>query len=142
MFIVPTHVLKILAGLIWYAGSIALFMKGHDLQVLASHLQPESWLPFSAFIIGLTAGLIKARFIFIKSSKKNLTRIKNLEQPKVWQFFLPRFFLFLALMIATGVVLSISAQNNFGFLIAVASLDYSIAVALFVSGFIYIKEYI
>ena len=77
------------------------------------------------------------RFIFSKSCRKNLDRIAALEQPKVWQFFRPGFFLALAVMIAAGASLSRLAQGSYPFLIAVATLDLALAVALLGSSIVF-----
>jgi len=83
---------------------------------------------------------LKAKFLFTKSCRKNLDRIKNLENPKIWQFFRPGFFGFLAFMILAGTSLSRMAHNNYPFLINVAVLDLSISTALIVSSRVFWKH--
>ena len=134
------HTLKILAALFWYIGGIILVLKGVSLLIQADNLKPEQNWTWLAVVTGLIIGGLKAKYLFSKSCKKNLTRIDLLSEPKVWQFFRPGFFLFLAIMIVTGVTLSRVAHNNYIFLISVAILDISIATALIGSSYIFWKE--
>jgi hypothetical protein len=73
---------------------------------------------------------VKARYLFSKSCRKNLARIDELQHPRIWQFFRPRFRIFLVLMILAGATLSRMAHDNYPFLIGVAVLDFSIGIAL------------
>ena len=132
--------LKILAALLWYIGGIILVSKGGSLLIEADTLKPEQNWTWLAIVIGLLIGGLKAKYLFSKSCKKNLTRIDLLSEPKVWQFFRPGFFLFLAIMIVTGATLSRVAHNNYIFLISVAILDISIATALIGSSYVFWKE--
>ncbi len=89
----------------------------------------DPWLWF-AIVGGLVFGSIKVKFIFDRACRKNVARIAELPDPKLWLFFRPAFFIFLALMIGAGALLSRSAHGSFPFLIGVATLDFSLAVAL------------
>lgn len=140
MFIVSTTMLRFLAATVWYAGSLALLFKGFDLIEEAAFLRPGHWGIWLAYGGGTGVGILKARFLFIKNGRKNLKRIDMLPQPRIWQFFRARFFIFLSLMILTGGVLSGAASGNYHFLIAVALLDFSIAIALFISGIVYFQR--
>ena len=132
--------LKILAALLWYIGGIILILKGGSLLITADTLKPGQNLTWLSIIIGVLIGGLKAKYIFSKSCKKNLTRIDLLSKPKVWQFFRPEFFLFLTIMIVTGATLSRVAEDNYIFLISVAILDISIATALIGSSYVFWKE--
>ncbi|MCP4671852.1 MAG: hypothetical protein GY857_11165 [Desulfobacula sp.] len=132
--------LKILAALLWYTGGIILVSKGYSLLIKADTLKPGQNWTWMAIVIGLLIGGVKAKYLFNKSCKKNLTRIDLLSQPKIWQFFRPEFFLFLVIMIVTGATLSRMAHNNYIFLISIAILDISIATALMGSSYIFWKE--
>jgi uncharacterized membrane protein len=140
MAIVPVHILHILAALVWYAGSIALLLKGGSLLVEAEAIDPERIWPWLAGSMALLMGGLKARFIFGRSIKRNLARIAALDRPRVWQFFSPGFFVALAVMIATGTTLSRLAHGNYALLIAVAVLDLAIAVALLGSSIVYWQQ--
>ncbi len=135
-----SRTLKILAALLWYIGGIILVLKGGSLLIEADSLKPEQNWILPAIVIGFFIGGLKAKYLFSKSCKKNLTRIDLLSKPKVWQFFKPGFFLFLTIMIVTGATLSKAAQNNYFFLISVAILDISIATALLGSSYVFWKE--
>jgi len=140
MFIVSALVLKILAGLIWYIGGIVLLLKGKSLISQALLINAAQLWPFAIAGLGIIIGVLKARYLFIKNGRRNLARINALSNPKLWQFFRLRFFIFLTLMIITGALLSAAAQNNYHFLLAVAGLDFSLATALFISGYVYFEK--
>jgi hypothetical protein len=136
----PTTATRNLAGLaalIWYVGAIALLLKARSLLAEAAALQPHRIWPWIAMTTALALGGLKARFIFSRSCRKNLDRISKLEQPRPWQFFGGGFMLLLATMIAAGVTLSRLAHGNYAFLIAVATLDLSISVALLGSSAVF-----
>ncbi len=134
---VSTQTLKILAAILWYIGVGILLSKGWELAQDAQNLEPEK----SGFLIsclgGILIGVVKARFIFIKSCKRNMARIDNLVSPKIWQFYRPQFFIALILMIILGAYLSRASQGNHTFLVAVAILDISIGTALLLSSHVF-----
>ena len=141
MFLASPRILKILAALVWYTGGISLALKAWRLLDEATALRPESYWPILAIAIGLFVGGIKTKYLFDWSCKKNLKRIDALEKPRIWLFFRPWFFLALALMITTGVILSQSAHGNFPFLIGVGAMDVSLATALTASGRHFFKSF-
>lgn len=139
--ITPSHrTLKILAVLLWLIGGVMLIRKGGELIIEAYALNPESLWAWFAVALGITLGGLKAKYLFRKACKKNLIRIDALEQPKLWQFYRPNFFLFLALMITFGAMLSRLAHGNYSFLLSVAILDTSIATALLGSSIVFWQE--
>jgi hypothetical protein len=140
MLTVSIRSLNILAAVVWYIGGVVLLLKGRSLLVEAGTLNPQQGWIWLAVIAAIFFGSIKARFLFSKSCRKNLNRIANLNQPKIWQCFRPRFFVALAVMIATGATLSRLAQNNYPFLIAVGVLDLSLAVALLGSSIVFWQQ--
>ena len=137
---VSAHSLNIMAALVWYIGGIVLLLKGKSLLVEASTLNPQPGWIWLAVTAAVFLGSLKAKFLFSKSCRKNLSRIANLEQPKFWQFFRPGFFVALAIMIATGATLSRLAHNNHSFLIAVGTLDLSLAAALLGSSVVFWQQ--
>ena len=136
---VSYRVLTIAAALVWYVGGIVLMIKGSSLLMEAEILQPDQHWPWTAAVIALLIGALKAKFLFAKSCRKNLTRIAALKQPKIWQFFRPVFFIFLLLMILTGAALSRLAHGDYPFLLGVAAVDITIAVALLGSSYVFWK---
>jgi hypothetical protein len=137
---VSYRILNILAALVWYAGGIVLMIKGCSLLMEAELLQSDRHWPWTAAAGALLIGGIKAKFLFAKSCRKNLARIAALKQPKIWQFFRPVFFFFLLLMILTGAALSKLAHGNYPFLLGVAAVDITIAIALLGSSFVFWKN--
>lgn len=140
MLTVSTLTLNLLAALVWYIGGTVLLIKGSTLLVEAHILRPEIYWTWIAIAAGVCFGSLKGIFIFSKCCQNNLVRIRSLDQPKVWQIFRPWFFVFLAAMIATGATLSRLAHGNHYFLIGVAVLDFSIAIALLWSSYILWKQ--
>ena len=137
---VSHQTLKILAAAVWYVGGMVLLIKGFSLLKEAESLHPDQHWPWTAAVLALLIGGVKAKFLFTKSCRKNLARIAALNQPKAWQFFRPVFFLFLLLMILTGATLSYQAHGNYPFLLGVAGLDLAIAVALLGSSYVFWKD--
>ena len=130
IFLVSHRSLRLLAASVWYGGCIALCFKAVRLLFEAKALKPdEGWL-WMAVIGGLIIGALKGELLFNRSCQKNLARINALTRPQIWQFFRPIFFLFMTIMISLGATLSRLAHNNHPFLIVVAFIDLSIAVAL------------
>lgn len=137
---VSARTLNILAATVWYVGSLVLLLKAGSLLAEAKLLNPNLFWLWMSMGTGLVIGGLKAKYIFSKSCKRNLARIAALEQPKPWQFFKPGFFLGLALMITAGATLSRMAQGNYPFLLAVAALDLTIAIALLGSSVMFWKQ--
>lgn len=135
-----SQTLKMLAALTWYIGCVVLAVKGWKLLVEADVLAPDRSMILPAVFLGLIFGTVKAIFLFSRNCRKNLARIDGLKQPRIWQFFRPRFFLFLALMITLGATLSRLAHGNYIFLICVAILDISLVTALLGSSIIFWKK--
>jgi hypothetical protein len=129
--------LVILSALVWNGGGIVLLIKGTSLAMAACRMDPGSFWPGVVLVSGLIIGIVKARYLFSHSCRKNLTRINALAQPKWWEFFRPGFFIFLVLMIAAGFTLSRLSHGNYGFLLAVALLDFSVAVGLIGSSTVF-----
>jgi hypothetical protein len=131
-----------LAAFVWYVGGVVLLVKGSSLLAEAYSLKPEQYWPWLAVAAGPVIGSIKGKFIFRKSCLKNLARINSLNQPKIWQFFKPWFFVVLAIMISFGATMARMAhtQHNYYFLIGVAIVDIDIGFALLWSSYIFWKE--
>ncbi|NQV49238.1 MAG: hypothetical protein HQ507_01980 [Candidatus Marinimicrobia bacterium] len=140
MLNVSHHTLKLLAALVWYSGVFFLLSKGAELSNDAQELEPEKWGKTLAWMGGILVGIVKTRFIFLRSCRKNLARIDGLKAPKIWEFYRIQFFFFLGLMILTGGFLSRTAQGHHAYLVAVAMLDISIGTALLLSSQLFWKQ--
>ena len=114
-----------------------MLQKGIELLIEAESMNPGLAWPWVAGFVGLTLGGLKAKYSFTNSIKKNLIRIDGLSKPKIWQFFSPKFFAALTLMILAGVTLSRMSHDNYPFLIVVAILDLGIAIALLGSSYVF-----
>ncbi|OVE73547.1 hypothetical protein BVX94_03545 [bacterium B17] len=136
-----THnILKALAAVTWYAGGGILLWKGSKLAMEAYSLRPGELSVWVSVGLGLFAGAVKVRFIFSRTCRKNLVRIDKLIEPRLWQFFRPRFFVFLTLMITLGSCLSRLSHGNYVLLLCVAVLDLSISTALLGSSYVFWKS--
>ena len=140
MFSASTRTLKILAAVLWYSGAVVLLSKGTSLLLEADALQPGRNWTWLTVALGLSIGWLKVIFIFRRACQKNLASISLLGEPKIWQFYRTGFLLFLAAMIIIGSTLSRMAHGNYPFLIAMATLDFSLATALFGSSFVFWKQ--
>ena len=139
--IVSHTTLRILAAVVWYTGPVILFLKAGDLVRQALMLQPESCIHSISWLLGISIGLIKTRFIFNRANRKNLARIAALDAPRLWQFYRPQFFLFLLTMMLLGGTLSKAAEGSLGFLVSVAVLDISLGTALLLSSWQFWKPH-
>ena len=126
--------LNALAFLTWYIGAVALFSKGTRLLIQAENINPGLIWPWLALGAGILIGAIKARYLLIKSCRKNLSRLANLTNPHWWQFFTPRFFVFLAVVITLGVTASRLAEGHYLSLCVIGAIDLSVGTGLFLSG--------
>jgi hypothetical protein len=132
--------LVICAALVWYIGGIVLLIKGSSLLLEAELLKPDMHWTWAVPIFAVLFGGIRARFLFSNSCRKNMARIAALDQPKIWQFFSPVFFILLFLMIVAGAALSNIAHGNYPFLLGIAALDLTIAIALLGSSYVFWKQ--
>ena len=132
--------LIIIAAIIWYAGGIALLLKGSALIKHAYLMDAESIWTVIAALVGIGAGLIKGSVLFSRGCKKNIERIKTIAYPSVWQCFRPIMLIFLAIMISAGAWMSRAAAGNYILLCLVGSLDLSISFALLTSSLVFWKK--
>ena len=135
MFNTSPRSLKLLASLVWYSGFIVLFFKSSKLLLEAESINPGQHWTWLAILLGLVIGGIKAKYLFSKLCIKNLNRIDDLKQPKLWQFYRFHFFIFLSLMVTLGMFLSEYAHGNYPMLITVAIIELSVATALLGSSY-------
>ena len=129
--------LIIIAALVWYSGSISLGLKSLSLLKDAYQIYPNLIIIIASVIAGIFIGILKGKYLFVKSCRKNIERINQLQKVRAWSFFKPSFMLALAVMIATGATLSRLAEANYVALLGVAILDLTIGTALFYSSFVY-----
>ena len=132
--------LKTLALLVWYIGFIALSLKSYKLFSEAYSINSNLHYLIGFLLLGVLLSLLKTKYIFIKSCQKNLLRIEQLEEPKIWQFYRIKFFIFLVGVISLGAFLSQQASGNYYFLVSVAIVDMALALALFISGFEFFRS--
>jgi len=132
--------LKNLAMLVWYIGFIALSVKSYKLFAEAYTIDSNLYYLIFFLLMGFLLSLLKTKYIFIKSCQKNLQRIEQLKEPKIWQFYRVGFFLFLVGVISLGAFLSHKASGDYYFLISVGVVDMALALALFFSGFEFFKN--
>jgi len=126
-----------LAAAIWYIGGVMLFRSGVKLIWNAVQLKPGGPWPWLAVLAGLILGTIQATTIFTRSCRKNLHRINTLENPKIWQFYRPGFFLALMIMITSGVLLNHWSQGYYLPMLGVAALDFALTISLWGSSYVF-----
>lgn len=127
-------ILKFLAAIVWFGGVPFLTLKSGNLLLTAYQNDIHHYWILVAVATGVLIGWLKAQLLFTRLCTKNLQRIDNLEDPKIWQFYRRRFFVFLFLMIFLGKYLAAIGKDNNIILILLASLEISIAIALLISG--------
>jgi len=126
-----------LSAAVWYMGGVMLFRSGVELIMSAVDLKPGGSWPWLAVLIGLILGIIQARTIFTRSCRKNLSRINSLEDPRIWQFFRPGFFLALVVMITSGVLLNHWSRGHYFFMLGVAAVDFALTISLLGSSVVF-----
>jgi len=126
--------LKVIAGIVWLGGAIILALKAREFFTAAEMLRPGSTWSWLAVTAAILIGALKAHFIFGRFCRKNLDRIAALHEPRPWQAFRTRFYLFLATMVLLAAVLSRLALGSYPAMLGVVMLDVSLAVALFGSA--------
>ncbi len=134
MFNTNSNTLVKLAATVWYTGVVVLIAKSSTLLFEAYKGGLNQFFILMTIICGIVIGKIKAKYMFYNIGEKNINRINLLENPKIWQFYRKRFFVFLFSMIALGKLLAGFAQGNNIALITLAILELSIAFALLLSS--------
>jgi len=137
---VSQRTLMIIAAIIWYGGGISLLFKGGVLINNVYAIDAQSIWIYLAPILGIILGLLKGRFFFSRSCRKNIKRIKALSDPRIWQCFKPGMLIFLFIIIPIGAWMSRAAAGNVTFLCLVSILDLSIACALLSSSIVFWKH--
>ncbi len=140
MFSISRRNLKILSAIVWLSGAVVLATKGSSLLQEAMALRPGNYWSWLAPLLGFCIGLVKIRFIFGPSCKRNLERISRLADPKPWHCFRFGFILFLIAMIILGTTLSNMSHGNYPFLMGMVVLDFSLATALLGSSHVFLQQ--
>ncbi len=124
-----------LAATVWYGGGIALLLKGSSYVLAAADLHVHEVVPWLVAGVGLVVGSLRGRAAFARGCRKNLARIHTLDDPRVWQFFRPGFFLALIPMVVAGILLrTLADTGGFWAETAVGSLELMISLALLTSS--------
>lgn len=125
---------KMISLFIWYSGIFVLSVKGWD------HFH-ASWYggtgPLAAGLAvsaALIMAVIRGRKLFSEHCRRNLMRIDAMENPRIYHAFSPSFFLALAAMMAVGMILSRLAEGHPFPQLAVAFLDWTLALSLLISS--------
>lgn len=130
-----------LAAAVWYIGGIMLFRSGLELIIQTRGLKEGTFWPVIFIALGIGLGVFQALVIFSRSCRKNLRRINLLEDPRLWQFYRPGFFLALAIMITSGVLLDHFAQGHYYFMLAVAAVDFALTISLLGSSYVFWTDF-
>lgn len=130
MLAVSKNTLRIVAGTVWLTGGIILLLKSASLFAQAVEIRPGEVASWFAVAVALLLGAAKAYYLFRGFCRKNLDRIAALTEPQLWQAFRPGFYAFMATMVLLATTLSTLATGNYAALLAMFTLDVSIAIAL------------
>ena len=130
-----------LAAAVWYFGGIILFRSGLEMILQTRELKTGGLWPWIFITLGIVLGVFQALKIFNHNCRKNLQRINQLEDPRLWQFFRPGFFLALAVMITSGVLLDHFSQGHYFFMLIVAGVDFALTISLLGSSYIFWTDY-
>ena len=130
-----------LAAAVWYIGGIMLFRSGLELIIQTREMKSDILWPLIIITLGIALGIIQVLFIFRHSCRKNLQRINQLEDPRLWQFYRPGFFLALAIMITTGILLDHFAQGYYFFMLGVAAVDFALTISLLGSSYVFWTDF-
>ena len=117
-----------------------LFRSGLELLAQARGLRSTSQWHWLFIFLGVLLGIIQAATIFTRSCRKNIQRIRELDDPMIWQFFRPGFFLALAAMITTGVLLDHFSQGYYFFMLLVVGLDFALTISLLGSSLVFWRD--
>jgi len=130
-----------LAAAVWYIGGIMLFRSGLELVIQAHELKEGTLWPAIFITSGIVAGIIQVLFIFRHSCRKNMQRINLLDDPRLWQFYRPGFFLALVIMITSGILLNHFAQGHYYYMLAVAAVDFALTTSLLGSSYVFWTDF-
>ncbi len=120
-------------GLLWVVASYMLLSRAY---IWAREL--ESIYLWLGVVMGLVFGFIKSKFIFIKLTQKNITRINSFNSKvSLWEFHLNKDKLLIVLMIGIGVVLRHSFIPKW----VLMPIYLGIGLAMFYVVILYIKAY-
>ena len=130
-----------LAAAVWYIGGIMLFRSGLELIIQTREMKSDILWPLIIITLGIALGIFQVLFIFRHSCRKNLQRINQLEDPRLWQFYRPGFFLALAIMITTGILMDHFAQGYYFFMLGVAAVDFALTISLLGSSYVFWTDF-
>lgn len=141
MFRTTEKTLKVLAAFVWLIGGAVLMIKGYFLLKNANLIHFNMENISIVLVVSFILGQVKSKYIFEKFCIKNLIRIKQINEPKIYQFFELEFFFLLALMILAGLTLSILAEDNYIYLLSLACVDIALSTALIKSSLTFFKSF-
>jgi len=130
-----------LAAAVWYIGGIMLLRGGLELIVQTRSMKEGALWPVLFIVLGIGLGVFQALVIFTPSCRRNLQRINQLENPRLWQFYRPGFFLALAIMITGGILLNHFSQGHYFLMLGVAAVDFVLTISLLGSSYIFWTDF-
>ena len=91
------------------------------------------------FGLGVSVGALKAWLVFSKSARRNMRRIQSRKRSAWWNLYPLWFYPLLALMIATGILMSRFARGDYERLCVVIPAYFIIGVGLALGGIPYLS---
>ena len=70
-----------------------------------------------------------------------MQRINQLEDPRLWQFYRPGFFLALAIMITSGILMDHFSQGHYFLMLGVAAVDFALTISLLGSSYVFWTDF-
>ena len=127
-----------LAALIWLLGAIACGDLGMKLLVPPSDPTPLSQEDlYTSIGTAIVVGILLGATFFRRLANENCDRINNLHEPKCWECYRIRFYIFLVVFDGGSVLVSdYFAKDTLSRLI-IGTIDLTICVALSVSFIVY-----
>jgi len=132
------RVLFYLAFFIWFIGSWACGDSTNTLYSAAASNGGTTLTLSIALSIGLFIGCLAAYFWFIPLAMNNINRIKQLNEPRLYEFLRPRFIVGLTLLDGTTVMLTYFLAKSLPSQLALVSVNAAVCVALSISCFVYV----
>lgn len=131
-----------MAGGLWFAAGTWLCLFGSWMVLHARETENATFVGLGVSIaLGLWLGWLKGKYVLGQTARRNLTRIRKLTEPQLWQFLGLRTTIVILVMIGFGRGLRALADAGYlGGYTVVSGVYLGIGVALLRSAFLYFEK--